>query len=199
LGVGHDEHRHLGGSSMTINPLPSQGALQTGLDFRRIVIVAVGAFRHGAGDVSGERRSGTGGYALVGESLLPIHYDPGTSEGREQLNLASGEGIQITDQLLGPSIENSFSGDEERTRPREGPAQMFRPWTTQGVPERTGRPAAVIEEKPCPTRQEDAEPGCGNHFTDFVPGGDRPRHQSPLPNSCQDHRALRSMSALAVT
>src|SRR6185436_1480938 len=52
------------------------------------VIVAVGAFRHGTGDVSGERRSGTGGYALVGESLLPIHYDPDTSEGREKLNLA---------------------------------------------------------------------------------------------------------------
>jgi ABC-type lipoprotein release transport system permease subunit len=62
------------------------------------VIVAVGAFRHGAGDVSGERRSGTGGYALVGESLLPIHYDPGTSEGREQLNLAGPE-AKILDEV----------------------------------------------------------------------------------------------------
>jgi ABC-type lipoprotein release transport system permease subunit len=62
------------------------------------VIVAVGAFRHGTAEAAGDRRSGTGGYALVGESLVPIHYDPGTSEGREQLNLA-GPDARILDEV----------------------------------------------------------------------------------------------------
>jgi ABC-type antimicrobial peptide transport system permease subunit len=51
------------------------------------VIVAVGAFRHGPGEGDEGRHSGTGGYALVGESLLPIHHDPATAAGREPLNL----------------------------------------------------------------------------------------------------------------
>jgi ABC-type lipoprotein release transport system permease subunit len=55
------------------------------------VIVAVGAFRHAPGEHGSDRRSGTGGYALVGESLLPIHHDPATPEGRERLNLAGAE------------------------------------------------------------------------------------------------------------
>jgi len=76
------------------------------------VIVAVGAFRHGAGDVSSERRSGTGGYALVGESLLPIHYDPDTSEGREKLNLAGPDaqvldGVRFTRLRLRPGDDAS--------------------------------------------------------------------------------------------
>ena len=34
-----------------------------------------------------DRKSGTGGYPLLAESLLPVVHDPNTTEGRESLNL----------------------------------------------------------------------------------------------------------------
>jgi hypothetical protein len=55
--------------------------------FATFVIVATGAFRREAADASAERDSGTGGYALLAESLLPIHHDPASPEGREALGL----------------------------------------------------------------------------------------------------------------
>lgn len=61
------------------------------------VIVAVGAFRHRPGEAAPDRKSGTGGFALVGESLLPIHYDPGTAEGRERLNLSGPDAQALRD------------------------------------------------------------------------------------------------------
>lgn len=57
--------------------------------FATFVIVATGAFRRQAEGAIGERRSGTGGYALVAETLLALHHDPGTPAGREALNLAA--------------------------------------------------------------------------------------------------------------
>jgi hypothetical protein len=50
------------------------------------VIVSVSAFRR-TGEGAGDRASGTGGYALVAESLLPLHHDPATAEGRAALGL----------------------------------------------------------------------------------------------------------------
>jgi putative ABC transport system permease protein len=54
------------------------------------VIVAVGAFRHGAPEDPHDRHSGTGGYALFAESAAPILYDPGTAGGRRSLTLDDG-------------------------------------------------------------------------------------------------------------
>lgn len=76
------------------------------------VIVAVGAFRHGPGESNADRKSGTGGYALIGESLLQVHYDPGTPEGREQLNLGGPEaqvleGVRFTRLRLRPGDDAS--------------------------------------------------------------------------------------------
>jgi ABC-type antimicrobial peptide transport system permease subunit len=53
------------------------------------IIVAVDAFKHNANDDKLDRKSGNGGYALFAESLLPLHYDPATSEGREELNITA--------------------------------------------------------------------------------------------------------------
>ena len=54
------------------------------------IIVAVDSFRR-SGVSAIDRKSGTGGYPLLAESLLPIAHDPNTSEGRESLNLNTDE------------------------------------------------------------------------------------------------------------
>lgn len=52
------------------------------------IIVAVDAFRRDSFG-STERKSGTGGYTIVAESLLPIVHDLNREEGREALNLSN--------------------------------------------------------------------------------------------------------------
>src|SRR5215213_2695735 len=54
------------------------------------IIVAVDSFRR-SGVSAADRKSGTGGYPLLAESLLPVVHDPNTTEGRESLNLNTGE------------------------------------------------------------------------------------------------------------
>jgi len=54
------------------------------------IIVAVDSFRR-SGVSTADRKSGTGGYPLLAESLLPIVHDPNTTEGRESLNLNTDE------------------------------------------------------------------------------------------------------------
>ncbi|HEX8476339.1 MAG TPA: FtsX-like permease family protein [Pyrinomonadaceae bacterium] len=52
------------------------------------IIVAVDAFRRDDAAGALEKKSGSGGYPLLAESLLPVVHDPNTTEGREALNLA---------------------------------------------------------------------------------------------------------------
>jgi hypothetical protein len=61
------------------------------------LIVAVGVFRHPEGAQGEGPRSEGGGYALVATSLVPLHHDPATAEGREALGLSSGlpSGLRI--------------------------------------------------------------------------------------------------------
>jgi hypothetical protein len=54
------------------------------------IIVAVDSFRR-SGVSAADRKSGTGGYPLLAESLLPIVHDPNTPDGRESLNLNTSE------------------------------------------------------------------------------------------------------------
>ncbi len=44
------------------------------------IIVAVDAFRKGGGEIAGDRRSGTGGYVLLGRSQLPMVQNPNVPE-----------------------------------------------------------------------------------------------------------------------
>jgi putative ABC transport system permease protein len=53
------------------------------------IIVAVDSFRHREGSATLERKSGTGGYPLLAESVVPLVNDPNTHEGQETLNLAN--------------------------------------------------------------------------------------------------------------
>lgn len=54
------------------------------------IIVAVESFKRDDSQVSLDRRSGTGGYPLLIESLLPIVHDLDSSEARDVLNLQVG-------------------------------------------------------------------------------------------------------------
>lgn len=62
------------------------------------IIVAVDAFRR-TGASATDRKSGSGGYALFAESLLPIVYDPNTPEGREALNLSASNDAATLSQV----------------------------------------------------------------------------------------------------
>jgi len=52
------------------------------------IIVAVDSFRHRDETPASERKSGTGGFPLLAESVLPLVQDPNTREGQEALNLS---------------------------------------------------------------------------------------------------------------
>ena len=51
------------------------------------VIVSVDSFRHRGSDDLGEKKSGTGGFPLFAESLVPLVHDPSSRQGQESLNL----------------------------------------------------------------------------------------------------------------
>src|SRR5207247_2062800 len=55
------------------------------------VIVAIGVFRLDANRDAGERSSGTGGFALLGESTLPVVQDLNSKSGREFFGLGRDE------------------------------------------------------------------------------------------------------------
>ena len=52
------------------------------------ILVAVDAFRRKGGAESLDAKSGTGGYRLLADTLLPIPYDPNTKEGQQNLALS---------------------------------------------------------------------------------------------------------------
>lgn len=61
------------------------------------IIVSVDSFRHRDGAAQLDQKSGSGGFPLLGEALLPVVYDPNTSEGRESLNLtADNDSTQLS-------------------------------------------------------------------------------------------------------
>jgi ABC-type lipoprotein release transport system permease subunit len=64
------------------------------------IIVSVDAFRRDASSISLEQKSGTGGFALVGESLLPLISNPNTQEGKESLNLLSDINADIGEAVF---------------------------------------------------------------------------------------------------
>ncbi len=59
------------------------------------VIVSIGAFRLDANADATKRTSGTGGFALIGESSLPVVKDLDTKTGREQFGLGDQEMTEV--------------------------------------------------------------------------------------------------------
>lgn len=90
--------------------------------FGTFVVVAVGAFRKDAQTASTDRGTGHGGYALVGESTLPLLYDPATPAGRDALDLSSDarslDGVSFTRFRLLPGDEASCLNLYRPQRPR---------------------------------------------------------------------------------
>ena len=69
---------------------PSRSVLCiTLIAFSTFIIVAVDAFRRPDSGASQDKKSGSGGFPLMAESLLPIVHDPNSREGREALNIGS--------------------------------------------------------------------------------------------------------------
>ena len=87
------------------------------------LLVSVDSFRKRA-DVHQGPASGTGGFALIAESALPIVHDPGTAEGRSALGLDSGSGGPSIDEVsliparLRPGDDASCLNLYRPTRPR---------------------------------------------------------------------------------
>lgn len=81
------------------------------------IISAVDAFHRDGSALLLDKKSGTGGYSLVGESLLPIVNDPQTVSGRETLN------------LLGDQLINQVYIERFRLRPGDDSSclNLFRP------------------------------------------------------------------------
>jgi putative ABC transport system permease protein len=57
------------------------------------IIVAVDAFRRAEQDLTHDRKSGSGGFQLVAETVVPLVHDLNSSEGREAFNLAGSEAL----------------------------------------------------------------------------------------------------------
>ena len=87
------------------------------------IIVAVDAFRRDSTEASTDRKTGTGGYALLAESVVPIVPDPVTEEGRETLNLFADQNnlideVSFTRFRLRPGDDASCLNLYEPRNPR---------------------------------------------------------------------------------
>ena len=97
------------------------------------IVVAVDAFRRDdSPEAARDRRSGSGGYALMAESLLPVVHDPNTGEGREALNLNVGadagalEGVTLARFRLRPGDDASCLNLYRPSQPRVlAPTEAF--------------------------------------------------------------------------
>ena len=68
--------------------------------FASFTIVAVDGFRKNDDPIGLEPNSGTGGYPLVAESLLPLHWDPNSQEGRDAVNLPYPDDSDAVDMRI---------------------------------------------------------------------------------------------------
>jgi len=82
------------------------------------IIVAVDAFRFtGEGDVT-DPASGSGGYRLMAEALLPLYYDPATPQGRRELGLGEMEDAGFVSFRLRPGDDVSCLNLYQPQNPR---------------------------------------------------------------------------------
>jgi ABC-type lipoprotein release transport system permease subunit len=58
------------------------------------IIVAVDAFKRDTSHEALDKKSGSGGYPVLAESMLPLYHDPNTPEGRDALNLTAQNGFE---------------------------------------------------------------------------------------------------------
>ncbi len=84
------------------------------------IIVSVDAFRRDGRANTLDKNSGSGGYPLMAESLLPIIHDPNSEQGKEELNLSDDKlaGVQITRFRLRPGDDASCLNLYQPRNPR---------------------------------------------------------------------------------
>lgn len=84
------------------------------------VVVAIGVFRLDATAEATKRTSGTGGFALVGESSLPVVKDLNTRAGREQFGLGEPEmaGVEVVPLRVRSGDEASCLNLNRALKPR---------------------------------------------------------------------------------
>src|SRR4029078_4185295 len=71
------------------------------------IIVAVDAFRRSSTTAT-DRKSGTGGFPLLADCLLPIVHDANTPEGRDSLNLGNDlKDVHFTNFRVRPGDDTS--------------------------------------------------------------------------------------------
>jgi hypothetical protein len=81
------------------------------------ILISVDAFRHG--DVAAtDRHSGTGGYPLMVDLLLPVVHDPNSADGHLALGLEGRTGMTIEPFRVLPGDETSCLNLYEPTNPR---------------------------------------------------------------------------------
>jgi hypothetical protein len=102
---------------------PARSVLSLSLiAFACFVLVSVGAFRKDATAATGDPASGTGGFALMAESVAPLMHDPNTPGGRDGLALDPDDpiltGTPITRFRLRPGDETSCLTLYKPTNPR---------------------------------------------------------------------------------
>ena len=102
---------------------PARSVLSLALiAFASFVLVSVGAFKKDASAATNDPRSGTGGFALMAESVAPLMHDPNTPDGRDGLGLESTDPIvstaAITRFRLRPGDETSCLTLYRPTNPR---------------------------------------------------------------------------------
>src|SRR5439155_4375008 len=79
--------------------------------------IAVGAFRREAVGAT-DRRSGTGGYPLLVDLLLPVAMDPNSRDGREMLGLEGVESMALEPFRVLPGDDASCLNLYEPRNPR---------------------------------------------------------------------------------
>ncbi len=103
---------------------PGRSVLSTSLiAFATFLIVSLTAFRQEGASMDPAKRPGTGGYALVGESALPVIHNPGVPAGRQELGFASDaeslfRGVSVTPLRLRPGDDSSCLNLYQPRNPR---------------------------------------------------------------------------------
>jgi putative ABC transport system permease protein len=174
---------------------PARSVLSLALiAFASFVLVSVGAFKKDVSASSNERTSGTGGFALMAESVAPLMHDPNTVDGRDGLGLERADPIvsnaSITRFRLRPGDETSCLTLYKPTNPRiiapeprffEHPrfsfasslastdAERANPWLLLNRPFDDGAIATVADQT---TLMYVLHLGIGDDFTFTPEGGD---------------------------
>jgi len=103
---------------------PNRSVLSIALiAFATFLVLALTAFRQEGASADPAKRPGTGGFALIGESVLPLIHNPGVAIGRQELGFspdAEGQmgGVRIIALRLRPGDDSSCLNLYEPRNPR---------------------------------------------------------------------------------